>query len=62
MRERRGKGRPKLPTGQVKKLTVSIAVTVEEHRAIRKAALAEDLSVSAWLRRWLLDRLRRHGK
>ena len=50
-----------MPREQVRRLSVHITVTAEEHRAIKRAAEADDLSVSAWLRRWMLEGLRRRG-
>ena len=62
MKPRRGRGRPKLPAESVRKLSIHVTVTVEERRRIKRAAEEEDLSVSAWARRWVCEGLRRQGR
>lgn len=52
---RRRRGRPKLEPELRRKHRVQIAVTWEELLAVRRAAKAEDLSVSVWGRRRILD-------
>ena len=60
MQRKRGKGRPKLPRDRVRKFSVHITVTLGEHRQIKRAAEAEDKSMSAWARQWVLKGLKRH--
>ena len=57
---RRGKGRPKLPREKRKKVMVCALLTHDERRAVKKAAEAQDLSVSAWLRELIQRRLGRN--
>ena len=59
MKPKRRQGRPKLPPEQVRRFMMGFTVTAEERRRIRKAAEAEDASISAWVRQWVLDGLRR---
>lgn len=44
------RGRPKLPKSEVKRRELRVLVTDAEARAFQKAAKAEGVSLSAWLR------------
>lgn len=52
--QKRGKGRPKLPRKEVRRFSIHLLVTEEEHRKIKRAAAAVDMSVSAWARERIL--------
>jgi hypothetical protein len=55
---KRRKGRPNLPNEKVRRLSVHILVTPAEHKLIKKAAAAADMSMSSWARERLLAGLR----
>ena len=51
-------GRPKLPKDAVRRFVIGMTVTDEERKRIKAAAEAEDLTISAWLRRLVLGGLK----
>ena len=59
MHAKRHKGRPKLPPDDVRRFMIGMTVTAEERRQIKTAAEAEDLSISAWMRRLAFEGLRK---
>jgi hypothetical protein len=62
MQAKRRKGRPKLPPEAARRLLIGMTVTADEHRRIKRAAHAQDLSMSAWLRKWALAALERESR
>jgi hypothetical protein len=52
--EKRGRGRPRLPTGEVRTITFSIRVNLDELEAIKRAAEREGAPASDWAREVLL--------
>jgi hypothetical protein len=62
MQPKRGRGRPRLPPEEVRMFAVHVTVTRDERRRIQLAARAEDVSVSAWLRRWIIEGLKRQAR
>ena len=59
MHAKRRKGRPKLPPDDVRRFMIGMTVTADERRRIKVAAEAEDLSISAWMRRLAFEALKR---
>lgn len=62
MHAKRRTGRPKLPPDSVRRFMIGMTVTADERRRIKAAAEADDLSLSAWLRRLALEGLRRKDR
>ena len=58
MQAKRRTGRPKLPKDAVRRFVIGMTVTAEERKRIKAAAEADDLSISAWLRRLVLEGLK----
>jgi predicted HicB family RNase H-like nuclease len=56
---KRRKGRPKLPREATRRFSVHVLVTPEEHRRVKRAARASDMSISAWAREKILAGLPR---
>lgn len=54
MPERKGPGRPKLPTGKTKLATLTIRVTEEERKFIRASAEKTGQKLSEWARKVLI--------
>ena len=59
MQAKRRTGRPKLPKDAVRRFVIGMTVTDEERKRIKAAAEAEDLTISAWLRRLVLGGLKK---
>jgi Mobilization protein NikA len=58
MKTRKKRGRPKLPAGQAKGLTIRFLVSKKEKAEIEAAARRENRTVSNWLRNATLEAAR----
>ncbi len=59
MPPKRRQGRPRLNPEQVRRFLIGVMVNADERRQVRRAAEAEDLSMSAWIRACVLEALRK---
>ena len=59
--KKKRRGRPSLPRDERRVIPLHILLTPKEYRTLKRAAAAEDTSMSSWVRRWILEGLGRSG-